>query len=77
MRNEICVYICRQQRKEFIINVEIKCFFGIKMIVFFKKVEKFFDEYDQFNIKVIYYFVRINYLIMMQRVYNYEELIVN
>lgn len=77
MRNEICVYICRQQRKEFFINVEIKCFFGIKMIVFFKKVEKFFDEYDQFNNKVIYYFVRINYLIMMQRVYNYEELIVN
>lgn len=76
MRYEICVYICRQKRKDFFINVEIKCFFEIKMIVFFKKVENFFDECDQFNNKVIYY-VRINYLIMMQIVYNYEELIVN
>lgn len=47
------------------------------MIAFLKKVEKFLDEHDQSNNKVIYYFARINYLTTTQRAYNYEELIAN
>lgn len=47
------------------------------MIAFLKKVEKFLDEHDQSNNKVIYYFARINYLTKTQRAYNYEELITN
>lgn len=47
------------------------------MIAFLKKVEKFLDEHDQSNNKVIYYFARINYLTTTQRACNYEELITN
>lgn len=56
--------------------METKCFPGIKMIAFLKKVENFLDERDQSNNKVIYY-ARINYLTTTQRAYNYEELIAN
>lgn len=57
--------------------METKCFPGIKMIAFLKKVEKFLDEHDQSNNKVIYYFARINYLTTTQIAYNYEEFIAN
>lgn len=72
----VCIF-ADSREKEFSINVETKCFPGIKMIAFHKKVEKFLDEHDQSNNKVIYYFARINYLTTTQRAYNYEELIAN
>lgn len=72
----VCIF-ADSREKEFSINVETKCFPGIKMIAFHKKVEKFLDEHDQSNNKVICYFARINYLTTTQIAYNYEEFIAN
>lgn len=54
-------------------NVETKRFPGIKMIALLKKMEKFLDEDDQSNNKIIYIFAGINDLTAKQRAYNYEE----
>lgn len=69
------MFVDNRRKEYFMNNMEIKSCFLIKKMVLFKKVKKFFDEYDQLN-KIIYIFVGINDLIIQQRVYNNEELIV-
>lgn len=73
----VCIFVDSRGKNFVISNVEIKSFFGIKLILLLEKVEKFFDGNDNLNYKIIYIFAGINDLIFRQKLYDYEELIVN